>query len=201
MDPVINKIVFTGAPSSGKSTTMANLTQVLGSDAVIVPESAVVLLSGGFPAPAHNDMDQIRAFQQSIIQVQAGLETVFAKQNPDAKLMIFDRDILDGAGFWPPGVDDFFAKFKVDIDKEFAKFNYVLFFELPEEKYFGGINRLRFHNYAQCLESEKRLKEVWRKHPHFIEIKAEDVFADKIQDAVEKVLEIACHSRAGGNPL
>jgi AAA domain len=188
----MKKIVFTGAPSTGKSTTMSQLTQILGSDAVIVPESAVVLLAGGFPAPEHNDIEQIRAFQHAVIQVQNGLEIVFAKQNPDAKLMIFDRGMLDGAGFWPPGPEDYFKEFKVDVAKEFAKYNYVLFFELPREEFFGGINRLRFHNYAQCLESEKKLKEIWRKHSNFIEIKATEDFDDKIQTAISIVQDIAC---------
>ncbi|MES2217520.1 MAG: AAA family ATPase [Pseudomonadota bacterium] len=189
MNP-IKKIVFTGAPSTGKSTTMSTLAPILGNNGIIVPESAVVLLSGGFPAPEHNDMAQIRAFQQAVIPVQMGLEIVFAKQNPSANLMIFDRGILDGASFWPPGPEDYFAEFKVDVPKEYAKYNYVLFFELPREEFFGGINRLRFHNYAQCLESEKKLKKIWGKHPHFIEIKATEDFNEKIQNAISIVQEI-----------
>jgi hypothetical protein len=184
-------IVFTGAPSSGKSTIMQRVTEVLGSKAVIVPESAVVLLDGGFPSPAHDDMEQISAFQTAILTVQSGLEIIFAKQNPAAQLTIYDRGIIDGASFWPPGPDDYVKKFRIDIAKEFTKYNYVLFFELPEEKFFGGINRLRFHNYAQSLQSEKVLKEIWSKHPNYIGIKATEVFEDKIQAALSIIMDIA----------
>jgi predicted ATPase len=191
MNPIKKVIVFTGAPSSGKSTTMDRLANILGNSAVIVPESAIVLLSGGFPAPAHNDMEQIRVFQEAIIQVHTGMEIVFAKQNPNTNLTIFDRGILDGAGFWPPGLEDYLEKFKIDIANEYIKYNYVLFFELPSEKFFGGVNRLRFHNYAQSLESEKKLKQIWDKHPNFIGIKATEDFEDKIQTAISIVQEIA----------
>jgi hypothetical protein len=181
-------IVITGAPSSGKSTTIDRLSTVLGNQATIVPESAVVLLSGGFPPPAHNDLEQINVFQQAIIQVQRGLELIFAKQNPNATVTIYDRGILDGAGFWPPGPEDYCEKFQIDIAQEYLKYNTVLFFELPEEKYYGGITPLRFHNYAQSVESEQRLKQVWTKHPHFILIKATEQFEDKIQIAISEIL-------------
>jgi hypothetical protein len=170
---------------------MNRLENMLGENVVIIPESAVVLLSGGFPAPAHDDMKQITVFQKAIIQVQAGLETVFARQNPDSNLTIYDRGILDGAGFWPPGPEDYLEKFNIDVAKEFSKYDYVLFFELPSEKFYGGINRLRFHNYAQSLESEMKLKEIWSQHPQFIQIKATEDFEDKIQTAITIIQKIA----------
>jgi hypothetical protein len=191
MNPQKKVIVLTGAPSTGKSTTMERVSLILGHDAVIVPESAVVLLSGGFPAPDHHDMEQITAFQKAVIQVHTGLEIVFANQHPDSNLTIFDRGILDGGGFWPPGPEDYLKKFNIDVAHEFIKYNTVLFFELPGEEFYGGLNRLRFHNYAQSLESEKKLKQIWNKHPHFIEINATQVFEDKIQAAIAIILKIA----------
>jgi predicted ABC-type ATPase len=185
------QIVITGAPSSGKSTTMIRLSSVLGDQAVMVPESAVILLSGGFPAPEHDDLEQIRAFQKAIIQTQSSIEIVFTLQNPNASLMIFDRGGLDGAGFWPLGPNDFLTEFKIDVAKEYAQYDYVLFFELPDRKAFGGINPLRFHDYEQSLESEKKLKTLWENHPHYIEIKATENFEDKIQMAIAVIEKIA----------
>ena len=184
------KIVITGAPSSGKSTTMQLIRQQMSDKIIVVPESAAVLLSGGFPAPSHDDIEQIRAFQLAIIQTHISLEEIFSKQNPTINWMLLDRTIVDGAGFWPDGADAYFKEFKVDPEKEFARYDFVLFFELPDKKAFGGLNDLRFHNYEQSLESEKRLREVWSKHPRFIEIKATEIFEDKIQVAVGIINEI-----------
>lgn len=189
----IIKIVITGAPSSGKSTTMSRLAAVLGRQAVLVPESARVLLSGGFPAPAHADMQQIKAFQKAILQTQASLEVIQSLQNPQASTMIFDRGALDGAGFWPLGTQDFLREFKLDIEKEFAHYQFVLFFELPPEPAFGGMNQSRFHDYYQSLESEKKLKQVWSRHPNFMEIKAKPIFEDKIQNAISLIQKIMRH--------
>ncbi len=182
--------MITGAPSSGKSTTMTELARVFGSQIVTVPESALVLLSGGFPAPAHNDMDQIRAFQKAILQVQVSIEEVISKQYPTTNTMIFDRGALDGAGFWPMGPEAFLAEFDIDVEKEFAHYQFVLFFELPPRTAFGGTSSFRFHDYEQSLESEKQLKKIWGRHPHFIEIKATEIFDNKIKAATTVVKTI-----------
>lgn len=184
------QIIITGAPSSGKSSTLIQLARVLSDEVIIIPESAVVLLAGGFPSPSHEDIEQIRAFQKAIIQVQIGLELIFSKQNPDANWMVLDRGIIDGAGFWPEGPDAFFEEFNLNQDKALARYDFVLFFELPKKEAFGGINHVRFHNYEQSLESEKNLKKVWGKHPHFIEIRATEIFEDKIASAIAVIKKI-----------
>lgn len=184
------KIVITGAPSSGKSTTMQLIRRDYSDRIVVVPESAAVLLAGGFPAPAHDDLEQIRAFQLAIIQTHISLEEIFSKQNPEINWMLLDRALVDGAGFWPEGPESYFKEFKIDPEKEFARYDFVLFFELPDKSAFGGVNNLRFHNYEQSLESEKRLQEVWREHPRFIEITATADFDEKIQSAVAVINEI-----------
>lgn len=190
MNSKIQKIMITGAPSSGKSSTLMQVNHVFGSKVAIVPESAVVLLSGGFPPPAFDDMEQNSAFQRAIIQVQKGLEIVFANQHPNTPWMILDRGLLDGAGFWPKGPEDYLKEFNIDPETEFARYDFVLFFELPHKQAFGGINALRFHNYEQSLESEKRLLQVWSDHPRFIEIKATENFDDKIQAAISIIKEL-----------
>lgn len=173
------KIVLTGAPSSGKSSTMRELQRVFGGQVALVPESAVVLLSGGFPAPQHVDVEQIRAFQKAILQVQAGLEQIIPRQNPLAKVYIFDRGSLDGAGFWPLGAEDFLKQFGLTRQNEFAKFDHVLFMELPSPEAFGGVNQLRFHDYQQSKQSEDQLRETWGSHPGFKEIKAQATLEEK----------------------
>jgi predicted ATPase len=185
------RIVLTGAPSSGKSSTMKELVRVYGNKAVLVPESAVVLLSGGFPAPMHGDLEQIRAFQRAIVPVQWGLETVFSRQNPEAELMVFDRGALDGAGFWPPGPQAYFKEYGLDQQAEFKKFDHVLFMELPTPEQFGGVNALRFHDYQQSLQSEKQLREAWQGHPGFREVKACQSIEEKVQATIALIGELA----------
>ena len=191
MNQVHLKILITGAPSSGKSTTLSRLAHVFGHRAIIVPESARLLLLGGFPVPNIDDIVQIRAFQKAILGIQKNIEAVLIRQNPTADLMIYDRGAVDGAGFWPLTPENFLEEFKIDITKEYAHYDYVLFFEMPDENAYGGITPLRFHNFQQSLESEKRLRKLWGKHSNFIEIKATAQLEDKIQTAIAIIKNIA----------
>lgn len=186
----LKRIVLTGAPSTGKSSVMKELKREFGDKVLLVPESAVVLLSGGYPPPQHADIEQIRCFQQAILHVQAGLEFSLPRQNPGAEFMVFDRGSLDGAGFWPNGPADFLNYFQVDLQNEYAKFTDVLFLQLPTPEMFGGINDLRFHNFEQSLLSEKQLEEVWQGHTRFKKVPAQPSLEEKIKSVVSHIKQI-----------
>ncbi|MEK2689633.1 ATP/GTP-binding protein [Bdellovibrio sp. GT3] len=176
----LKRIVLTGAPSSGKSSVMNELKSIYGNQVALIPESAVVLLSGGFPPPQHTELAEIRAFQNAIVEVQRGLEFILPHQNPEAKFMVFDRGTLDGAGFWPPGPEDYLKQFAIDKSAEYRKFTDVLFLELPTPEMFGGVNDKRFHNYQQSLHSEQQLEKAWSGHPGFQKISATPTLQEKI---------------------
>lgn len=178
------KIVLTGAPSSGKSSILAELQKLSLPNVALVPESAVVLLAGGFPAPSHGDLEQIAIFQRTILHVQENLEDICYRKNPQATHMVLDRAKLDGAGFWPPGPEDYLKNFPVNKEQEYANYDVVLFLDLPPKEFFGGIHQARFHDYEQSLESGRRLEQVWSGHPHFKKISAKSDFADKVSDVI-----------------
>ena len=184
------KIVLSGAPSSGKSSSMEALMKLHGERVALVPESAVVLLAGGFPAPSHNDIEQIRAFQRAIIAVQENLEIVIERRHPQATHFVLDRAKLDGAGFWPPGAEDYYRQFGVDPIKELAKYDHVLFLELPTAESFGGVSEKRFHDYNQSLESERRLRQVWSAHPRFQTVPAQATLEAKVAMVVGLVQKL-----------
>ncbi|WP_413578759.1 AAA family ATPase [Bdellovibrio sp. HCB290] len=178
----VKKIVLTGAPSSGKSSALAAIEALNFPSVVLVPESAVVLLKGGFPAPAHDDLEQIRAFQNSILTVQENLEGISLRRQPKATHMILDRAKMDGAAFWPPGVEDYLKNFPVKIEDELAKYDHVIFLDMPPQEFFGGVNQSRFHNFEQSLESQQRLLQVWGKHQSFKRIEAQKDFSKKTEN-------------------
>ncbi|WP_374079734.1 AAA family ATPase [Bdellovibrio bacteriovorus] len=181
------RIVLSGAPSSGKSTALEAIRQSLGDKVILVPESAVVLLSGGFPSPSHDDLEQIHAFQKAILSVQENLESICDRKNVQRLPMIFDRAKLDGAGFWPPGPEHYLATFSVDLKAELARYDHVVFLELPEEEFFGGLLKTRFHDYKQSKESETQLASVWSQHLSFQRIPAQKDFSKKIENVLSVI--------------
>jgi predicted ATPase len=186
----VKKIVLTGAPSSGKSSALNAIDALELPHLTLVPESAVVLLKGGFPAPAHDDLEQIRCFQKSILTVQENLEDICARKTPQATYMILDRAKLDGAAFWPPGIEDYLKNFPVRIDEELAKYDHVLFLEMPNKEFFGGVHQSRFHNFEQSMESQRRLEKVWGGHKSFHRIAAHEDFNKKIEEILQKLKEL-----------
>lgn len=183
----LTKIVLTGAPSSGKSTVLEELSR-LDESVILVPEAARMLLAGGYPVPDLKDLEQVKAFQRAIIPVHECLELAFERVNPNSKLMVLDRAIIDGAGFWPKGADDYFRTFGVDYQKNLDRYDHVIFMELPEEKFFGGVIKERFHNYSQSLESARKLESVWSKHKSLHRVRAEVDF-NKKKDAVIQLIK------------
>lgn len=190
---IIMRIVITGAPSSGKSSVIAELQKQRRPGWVMVPESAVVLLSGGYPAPAHDDLNQILSFQQIILHTQSSLEKIIAQKNLQAQHFIFDRAKLDGASFWPRGPEDYFKTLQVDLAQELRNYDAVVFLEIPAEKDFGGVHQARFHDYAQSAASGKVLEQLWSRHAKFLKIAAQATLDQKIHltiAAIDKLVGI-----------
>jgi hypothetical protein len=185
----LRKIVFTGAPSSGKSSVLEALKQKFPKFA-FVPETAAVLLGGGYPAPEIGNISQQRVFQRTIIQLQKDLEEMIALKLPNAPFMILDRALLDGVAYWPKGPSDYLQEFKIDASEEIGKYDHVIYFAIAPESQFGGMHEKRFHNYEQSREIGKKQHEVWKPHPSFLEIPAYEKFGDKVDHALRAVSKI-----------
>jgi predicted ATPase len=100
------RIVMTGGPGGGKTTAADLFRREIGERVVVVPESATLLFSGGFP---RTDEPKARASAQcAIYHVQKGLEDVQSARYPD-RILLCDRGTVDGAAYWPSGADDFFT--------------------------------------------------------------------------------------------
>jgi len=180
----VQKIILTGGPSSGKSALIERL-RVIAPHLALVPETATVLLSGGFPKP--RTAEEVKVFQSVFPGVQDHLERMIALQVPQARVMIMDRVALDGYGFWPGDLDSFLQVVNLQLEATLQAYDWVIFFEMPAEKDFGGNNPFRFHSYAQSLAVSARLAEIWSLHPNFIVIPTTTQFDLKLQIATQVV--------------
>lgn len=174
-----HRIVLTGGPGGGKTTAADLFRREIGEQAVIVPESATLLFSGGLPRV--DDLQAQRAAQRAIFHVQRSLETIQASQYPD-RVLLCDRGTVDGAAYWPEGDGDFFEAMGTTLDAELSRYDAVIFFESAAvgDMSIEGGNPTRIENNEQAVALDQRLRALWSKHPRFVFVAHNPSFFKKI---------------------
>lgn len=183
------RIVLTGGPAGGKTTAIEIFRREFGERVAIVRESATLLYLGGFVRS--NDVAKIRANQTAIYQVQQSLEQTTSENYPNCRL-ICDRGTLDGAAYWPGGPKSFFQTLNTSLEKEYARYSAVLFFEsaaVGEKKLDRG-NTIRTESIEEALQVNDRLKTIWQHHPNFNLIPHEKSFFRKMEKAMATINRI-----------
>lgn len=179
-----HRIVLTGGPGGGKSTAADLIRREVGDGIVIVPESATLLFMGGFPRQQNEKV--IRSTQRAIFQVQRSIEDIQQELYPHRTLLC-DRGTIDGAVYWPGDLDVFFESMQTTLEEEFKRYDAVIFFETAAvgDISIEGGNPTRNESNAQAIALDKRLRDLWSRHPHFIHIAHENSFLKKLNNAVE----------------
>ncbi len=173
------RIVLTGGPGGGKTTALDLYRREIGEKVVIVPESATILFSGGFPRDG--DIEAKRAVQKAIFYVQRNLEDTQFNTYRD-RILLCDRGTIDGAAYWPEGDGDFFKSLGTTFDQELLRYDAVLFFETAAK---GGLsieggNPTRKESNQEALKLDKKLKKLWSQHPNYYFIPHQTSFIAKI---------------------
>ncbi len=174
------RIVVTGGPGGGKTTAADLFRRELGGRVVVVPEAATLLFAGGFPR--YLEPDARKAAQTAIFHVQKNLEDVQAARHLD-RILLCDRGTLDGAAYWPgPDGREFFRHLGTTYDAELERYDGVIFFEtaaaggLPIE----GNNPIRIESSDEALAIDRRLQDLWSKHPRYTFVPNNHSFFKKI---------------------
>jgi len=173
------RIVLSGGPGGGKTTAADLFRREIGARVVVVPESATLLFSGGFPRSAHPQATT--AAQQAIFQVQRHLEDVQSVLYPD-RILLCDRGTVDGAAYFPGTPDKFFSALGTTLEAELARYDGVIFFESAAV---GGMtieggNPVRNETTEQAAALDTRLRELWMHHPRFVLVRHDASFFKKI---------------------
>jgi predicted ATPase len=173
------RIVLTGGPGGGKTTAADLFRREIGDGVVIVPESATLLFSGGFPRS--NQPQAAVAAQQAIFHVQRQLEDVQSFLYPD-RILLCDRGTIDGAAYCSETPDQFFASLNTTFEAELARYDGVIFFESAAV---GGLtieggNPIRNESLEQAVQLDSRLRQLWMHHPRFVLVRHNASFFKKI---------------------
>lgn len=190
------RIVLTGGPGGGKTTAADLYRREIGEDVVIVPEAATLLYTGGFPRIGESGVR--KATQRAIYHVQKNLEDAQAAHY-QSRVLLCDRGTVDGAAYWPGDDEDFFAHVGTTLDAEFARYDAVIFFETAAV---GGIsieggNPSRIESLNDALDLDRRLKQLWSQHRHFVFVPHNHSFLRKIHSGLAELERLVASFRSG----
>lgn len=184
------RIVVTGGPGGGKSTAAELFRRELGERVVVVPESATLLFSGGFPR--HPTPEAHKGAQSAIFHVQRNLEDVQAAAYP-TRLLLCDRGTLDGAAYWPGPPEQFFDAMGTTAAAERSRYAGVIFFETAAVSGMSieGGNPTRTESNAEAARLDLALRRIWEPHPQFAFIPSERSFFAKLQKGLAALERMA----------
>lgn len=178
----ICKIALSGGPGAGKTTAAELLRRELGDQIIVVAEAATTLFKGGFPRSNNHDVTKLT--QKTIYNVQKNLEDIQRTRFPD-RVLLCDRGTVDSSIYWPSGQKDFFQTLNTNLDTELNSYSAVVFFETAAVGNISieGGNRVRTETMEEAIALDKKLREVWSKHPNYYFIPHNVSFLQKIIDA------------------
>jgi len=181
------RIVLTGGPGGGKTTAADLFRREIGDRVVIVPETATMLFTGGFPrlgGPAAR-----RATQSAIFHAQRAIEEIQGALYP-GRILLCDRGTIDGAAYWPEGSPkNFFETMETSLEAELERYDAVLFFEsaaVGDIRIEGG-NPSRVEDNAEARRLDGRLRDLWSQHPAYRFIPHTSSFFAKLQHGLREL--------------
>lgn len=181
------RIVLTGGPGGGKTTAADLFRREIGEKIVVVPETATMLFTGGFPRVG--EPKARAATQQAIFHAQVALEDIQGALYPD-RVLLCDRGTIDGAAFWPESAPQgFFETLQTTLREQLLRYDAVIFFEsaaVGDISIEGG-NPTRTETNQQARQLDMRLRELWSKHPNFNFVPHSPSFFQKLQEGLEKL--------------
>lgn len=183
------RVVLTGGPGGGKTTAADLYRREIGKSVVIVPESATILYSGGFPRLGKPN---VRCHtQKAIYNVQRQLEDALSENYQD-RVLICDRGTIDGAVYWPTEPDDFFKALDTSLEKELSRYDAVIFFETAAvgDVSIESGNPIRIETNPEAIVLDQKLKNLWSQHPRFIFIPHNESFIKKILAGLDELKKV-----------
>jgi CYTH domain-containing protein/predicted ATPase len=195
----IFKIVLTGGPCSGKTTSMSHISdrlRSLGFNVYVVPEAATLMILGGVSLL----QGDVVSNQWNLIRLQKQLEQTFiysALQSDRPSLIICDRGLMDNRAFlsetqW----QDLFATLEETSVVELRDSRYDAVIHLitaadgAPEFYTLTNNAARSESLEQAIILDKKLQDVWLGHPHLRVIDNSTDFEEKVRRVVAAICNV-----------
>ncbi len=190
----VSMIVLTGGPCSGKSSSLAYLTEKLsdhGFMVFVVPETATLITGNGIDRRKMDKPGQIVVFEEAIFDMQMSFEDTYkqavARIFPERrKVILLDRGIMDIRAFLSDDVFNGILKTK-GLTRAAIRHRYngvihlVTAADGAVEYYTGENNSARLESAEEARRIDLRTQESWLGHPRFKIIDNSTDFEGKIK--------------------
>lgn len=214
----VYRIVLTGGPCGGKSSSIRLLTKVLeerGHTVFSQPEIPTLMMKGGCTYPGLEGGDKLMAFESALIQMQLQIEKSFVQvgaslEDPKPPVIIMDRGMMDYSAYLPK--DKWLQILRANDlteDKCLSRYDGVIHLTTAadgaEGFYKNGLTKddngevvYRNETYEEARVLDGMIKKAWANHPKHavIDNLAEGGFDAKLNRAAEFVLQIVTEGDA-----
>lgn len=193
----IIRIVLTGGPCAGKTTSLALVKKFLekeGFQVCTVPETSTLILSNGASYPSNDNVEDLLTFEQIFINLHLTIEQSFInmlKLSDKPKVLIYDRAIMDIKAYLP---DEIWSKtlsnFNMTEESILKKYDLVLHLVTAAngaEGFYGrGTNAIRYEGIDDARKVDQKLYSAWEQHSNHHRIINRDTvecgFTAKMED-------------------
>ena len=173
-------VVLTGGPCSGKSSSLAYLTEKLtdcGFMVFVIPETATLITSNGIDRRKMDRPKQVLMYEEAILDMQLSFEETYRsavkKIFPEKKkVLLLDRGIMDIKAFMP--YEDFNTMLRRKglkeahlRDRYHGVVHLVTAADGAREHYTGENNAARIETPEEAVLIDRRIRESWLGHPRF----------------------------------
>ena len=193
MGNIVKKIVLTGGPSSGKSSSLECIEKHLlnlGYVILIVNESATELINSGIKPIGENKISMID-FQDIILRYQLFKENLIeetANNYIDKDIVIlYDRGVMDNKAY----ISD--QEFKCLLNKYnlyeedlVNRYDLIIHLETGAKKsyYRTDNNKARYNSIKEAIELDDRTLNAWKNHNNLYKVKCNDDFKLKQREII-----------------
>lgn len=202
MGNLIAKIVLTGGPCAGKTTTISRIEEHLvkkGYHVLVLNECATETIKEGI-RPFGENAVSVYDFENEILNLQLFKEKRFKdflkKYDDDVKIVIlYDRGAVDIKAYL--GEENYNKMLlENDLKNEDLINEYDLVIHMitvaadMEQRYSNNNNKARFEDSREAIDLDKRTSEAWKNHPNLKVVPVCEYLEDKIGIAINYVDEL-----------
>ena len=192
MGVLVAKIVLTGGPCAGKTTTISRIEEHLnekGYHVLVLNECATELIKGGIRPFGENALS-VYDFQNEVLNLQVYKEKryqdIIDKFDDSVKcILVSDRGVIDNKAYLGQELfDKLLEQNNVKEEDMLNEYNLVIHMITVasdiKNNYSNSTNTARFEDADEAIDLDKRTSDAWSKHPNMKVVPVTEILNDKI---------------------